>query len=201
MPPEKLIYIIDDEPEMCRSLALLLAVEGLDAQCFDSADQFLECQERLPLGIIVCDVMMPGTSGVELIRAVKGLSRADPIIVIAGHADVALAVEAMKAGAFDFVEKPFQAAKILTIIAAAEEEISALDRATTNGVHLSRREQQVLDLVIAGLTSKEAARKLGISPRTVETYRVNLMKKTGASCTAELIRFGLTALSPVNLPT
>ena len=201
MPPELPIYIIDDEPEMCRSLALLLAAEGLDAQCFDSADIFLKRQELLPVGIIVCDVVMPGTSGVELIRNMESLARVDPVIVIAGHADVALAVETMKAGALDFVEKPFDAATILAAIAAAREVLKSRNLPTPNGVHLSHRERQVLDLVVAGLTSKEAARELGISPRTVETYRVNLLKKAGSACTAELIRFGLTTSEFADLPT
>lgn len=192
MPPEP-VYIIDDEPEMCRSLSLLLSTGGVPAQSFGSADLFLDMVQHLLAGVIICDVAMPGTTGVELVRELPRRNRRDPVIVIAGHADVALAVEAMKAGAFDFVEKPFPSTTILGAVSAARQVAAEQTQGPDLLTRLSRRERQVLDLIVAGLTSKEAARRLDISPRTVETYRAKLMEKTGAACTAQLIRLGLEA--------
>jgi two-component system, LuxR family, response regulator FixJ len=191
MQHEMPIYIIDDEPEMCRSLSLLLATSGVPARSFGSADLFLDTLDALPIGIIICDVIMPGSSGIALVRALPQRDRPDPVIVIAGHADVPLAVDALKAGAYDFIEKPFEASVIGAAVAGArallQDRIADRNRLEV----LSPRERQVLHLITQGATSKEAARALGISPRTVETYRVHLLEKTGAATTAELIRIGV----------
>ena len=193
MPHDASVYIIDDEPEMCSSLALLLSTGGVPARTFGSADLFLDMIDALPVGIIICDVLMPGTSGIELVRRLPQMGRSDPVVVIAGHADVPLAVEAMKAGALDFIEKPFEACTIMNAIEnarrLADERAAPLQCVEI----LSRREREVLALITAGSTSKQAARELGISPRTVETYRTKLMEKTGATSLAQLIRLGLEA--------
>lgn len=199
--PDCPVYIIDDEPEMCRSLALLLATGGMPARSFGSADLFLDTLDHLATGVIVCDVLMPGTSGIELFEHLHRRDRHDPVIVIAGHADIPLAVEAMRAGAVDFLEKPFESDVILDAVTSARRRSD--NDETKNGLshRLSRRERQVLELVIAGATSKEAARQLGISPRTVETYRTKLIEKTGARSTAQLVRLGLEAgLASAGLP-
>jgi len=200
MPPETPIYIIDDEPEMCRSLSLLLATGGIPARTFGSGDMFLDLLDHLPSGVVICDVTMPGTSGIELTREMVRRGRSDPIIIIAGHADVPLAVDAMKAGALDFLEKPFSADTVMQAVSAAKlfAQGHGLSAAATS---LSKRERQVFELIMAGTTSKEAARVLGISPRTVETYRGQLMFKTKSSSTAQLIRIGLEAgIAPASLP-
>ena len=187
---ERPIYIIDDEPEMCRSLSLLLSTDGVPARSFGCGELFLDTLDHLPPGILVCDVMMPGVSGIELTRTLAKRGRTDPVIMIAGHADIPLAVEAMRAGAIDFIEKPFEASKILSAIATARCW-STVHQTDFLAEKLSHRERQVLEFVVSGSTSKEIARELGISPRTVETYRNKLLEKTGASGTAQLIRFGL----------
>ena len=193
MAEERPVYIIDDEPEMCRSLALLLATGGVPAQTFGCADLFLDMIDHLPPGVVICDVRMPGTSGIELLRALAARGRVDPVVVIAGHADVALAVEAMRAGALDFLEKPFDTATIMGAVAAGRRQVDEAARPASRLDTLSRRERQVFDLIVAGQTSKEAARHLSISPRTVETYRTKLLQKTGAAGTAQLIRLGIEA--------
>jgi two-component system response regulator FixJ len=199
--PELPIYIIDDEPEMCRSLSLLLATGGLPARSFGSADLFLDTLEYLEEGVIICDVLMPGTSGIELIGMLRERERRDAVIVIAGHADIPLAVEAMRAGATDFLEKPFEADVIMDAVASARRRVVTTEQHGHLTDRLSSRERQVLELVVAGATSKEAARQLGISPRTVETYRHKLTEKTGARTTAELVRLGLEAgLASGSLP-
>ena len=189
---ERPIYIIDDEPELCRSLSLLLSTDGVPARSFGCGELFLDTLDHLPPGILVCDVMMPGVSGIELTRTLAKRGRTDPVIMIAGHADIPLAVEAMRAGAIDFIEKPFEASKILSAIATARCW-STVHQTDFLAEKLSHRERQVLEFVVSGSTSKEIARELGISPRTVETYRNKLLEKTGASGTAQLIRFGLQA--------
>ena len=189
---ERPIYIIDDEPELCRSLSLLLSTDGVPARSFGCGELFLDTLDHLPPGILVCDVMMPGVSGIELTRTMAKRGRTDPVIMIAGHADIPLAVEAMRAGAIDFIEKPFEASKILSAIATARCW-STVHQTDFLAEKLSHRERQVLEFVVSGSTSKEIARELGISPRTVETYRNKLLEKTGASGTAQLIRFGLQA--------
>jgi two-component system response regulator FixJ len=189
---ERPIYIIDDEPEMCRSLSLLLSTDGVPARSFGCGELFLDTLDHLPPGILVCDVMMPGVSGIELTRTLAKRGRTDPVIMIAGHADIPLAVEAMRAGAIDFIEKPFEGSKILSAIATARCW-STVHQTDFLAEKLSHRERQVLEFVVSGSTSKEIARELGISPRTVETYRNKLLEKTGASGTAQLIRFGLQA--------
>jgi len=190
--PDREIYIIDDEPEMCRSLSLLLATGGVPARSFGCGEIFLDMLDHLPPGILVCDVMMPGLSGIELTRALAERGRSDPVIIIAGHADIPLAVEAMRAGAMDFIEKPFAASTILSAIDAARSWSREHENHNLDAV-LSRRERQVLELIMTGATSKETGRQLGISPRTVETYRNKLLEKTGARGTAQLIRLGLEA--------
>ncbi|WP_145118941.1 response regulator transcription factor [Sphingomonas panaciterrae] len=187
------VYIIDDEPEVCRSLALLMAAGGIPARSFGNADLFLDLVHHLAPGIVICDVVMPGTSGIELLQSMRSNGRQDPVILIAGHADIPIVVAAMQAGATNFLEKPFDPDVIIDAVALARQ---SLNRASVNDSladRLSPRERQVLELVIGGATSKEAARHLGISPRTVETYRTKLLEKTGARSTAHLVKIGLEA--------
>lgn len=190
MRNEPPIHIIDDEPDMCRSLGVLLLTRGYPSTSHPSADSFLMGMGDAPVGIIICDVRMPGLSGIEFVRRMRGAGRRDAIIIITGHADVPLAVEAMKAGAIEFIEKPFDAVTMISAIAAARDGLIGELQAGSGLEHLTRRERQVLELVSSGMTSKQAARTLSISHRTVETYRNKLLEKTGASNTAELVRIG-----------
>ena len=172
------VHVIDDDDAVRDSLAFLLETADLSVRTYASAMEFLEAVPTMPHGCIVTDVRMPEMSGVELARRLKDLGVPDPVIVITGHADVPLAVEAMKAGVTDFIEKPFEGAAERARIA---ERIAAL----------SGREREVLDGLVAGHANKVIAYDLGISARTVEVYRANVMTKMGASSLSELVRMAL----------
>lgn len=193
MPRDKLVYIIDDEPEMCRSLELLLAMEGIETQSFASAEAFLHALPQLPTGIILSDIALDGISGLELLQTLPSLDRTDPVIMITGHGDVPLAVAAIKSGAADFIEKPFEARQLLDAVGAVRERILHATDTERCLDSLSRRERQVLKHVVEGMTAKQIAAKLDISPRTVETYREHLTRKTGAASISQLVRFGIEA--------
>ncbi|MBR0551002.1 response regulator transcription factor [Stakelama marina] len=188
------IYVIDDEAEICRSTSLLLSAEELPAKCFSSAEQFLAEIDELARGIILSDVRMGGMTGIELIERLRQARRTDPVIIITAHADVELAVQALKAGAVDLVEKPFSSEAILKAI---DEALEAM-RDPTGEVHekvaqLSHREREVLDLIVYGKTNKEVAIALDISPRTVEIYRAKLMNKMRADTLPALVRMTIEA--------
>jgi two-component system response regulator FixJ len=215
MGPEASVHVIDDDDAARDSLLFLLETEGIAASGHPSADAFLETLETLgPLGCVVTDVRMPGMSGIELLQALRERGATVPIIVITGHGDIALAVEAMKAGARDFLEKPYRddalVAAVRTALSetrrdgeaggsdarAAAERSSACQRFTG----LSPREREVLDGLVAGSSNKTIARQLGISPRTVEVYRANLMTKTQATSLSHLVRLALSAGVVANDP-
>ena len=185
------VYIIDDEPEVCRSLMMLFNGVGMDARTFNSAESFLGALDRLPLGVVVSDVRMPGLDGISLIAALGDRGRDDPVIVISGHADVPVAVQALKAGAIDFIEKPFEAETIIGSVSAA----SATPKAKTQQMlaSLTGREMDVFTFLMDGASNKHIALELGISPRTVEVYRANLMEKLHATSLSRLVRLGVEA--------
>lgn len=197
---EPVVHVIDDDPAMRDSLKFLLETAELSAQTYDSAKGFLDRLEQLEPGCIVTDVRMPEMSGLELIQALKTRGVAWPVIVMTGHADVPLAIEAMKAGVLDFIEKPFEEAVLLSAIrsglATAED---AKRRAAESSqirerlASLSPRERDVLEGLVAGRPNKIIAYELGISPRTVEIYRANLMTKMAAGSLSELVRMRLAA--------
>ena len=199
MASEALVHVIDDDEAMRDSLSFLLESAGFEARTYDSAAAFLEGVARLSGGCIVTDVRMPGMNGLELARSLKSLRVDLPIVMITGHGDVPLAVEAMKAGVADFLEKPFDDDALLRAIRAAIAQ--ARPGASRPGAEpfqalltsLSPRETEVLRGVVEGKANKVIAFELGISPRTVEVYRANVMTKTGASGLSELIRMALTA--------
>lgn len=197
---EPVIHVIDDDEAMRQSLAFLLESAGLAVQAYDSAVSFLETLDQLAPGCIVTDIRMPGTSGLELVRRLRERGVALPVIVITGHGDVPLAVEAMKAGVADFLEKPFEDEALLDAInevlhqkGASREETAETRRLKEIFDALSPREQQVLEGVVDGKMNKTIAFELGISPRTVEVYRANMMSKTGARGLSELIRMVMLA--------
>jgi two-component system response regulator FixJ len=194
---ESVVHVIDDDEAMRDSLAFLLDTAGLTACTYDSAQAFLDALEAAAAGVIVTDIRMPGMTGLDLVRRLKARACAYPVIMITGHGDVPLAVEAMKAGVVDFLEKPFEEETLLAAIRAAQSPAADLaadpERERVRAVleSLSPREHEVLDGVVEGKLNKVIAHELGISPRTVEVYRANVMSKTGARGLSELIRMVL----------
>lgn len=194
---ESVVHVIDDDEAMRDSLAFLLDTAGLQARTYESAPQFLAALETVPAGVIVTDIRMPEMTGLELVRRLKSRECTYPVIMITGHGDVPLAVEAMKAGVVDFLEKPFEEDTLLAAIRAAQAPPASVsedpERERIRAVldSLSPREHEVLDGVVEGKLNKIIAHELGISPRTVEVYRANVMSKTGARGLSELIRMVL----------
>jgi two-component system response regulator FixJ len=195
-----LVHVIDDDEAMRDSLSFLLDTAGLEARTYDGPTAFLKVADTLTSGCIVTDVRMPEMSGLELLRHLKARGSPLPVIVITGHGDVPLAVEAMKAGAVDFLEKPFDDETFLTSVQAAlgaqaRVDLRDAERAKFEQMlaGLSPREKDVLHGVIAGKLNKTIAFELGISHRTVEVYRAKVMTKTGAAGLSELVRMALLA--------
>ena len=199
MTTDALVHVIDDDEAMRDSLSFLLDSAGFETRTYDSAMVFLEGVARLSGGCIVTDVRMPGMNGLEMCRHLKALHIDLPIIMITGHGDVALAVEAMKAGVADFLEKPFDDEALLRAIRSVLAQARPGAPPQNSGpfqaflASLSPRETEVLRGVVDGKANKVIAFELGISPRTVEVYRANVMTKTGASSLSQLIRMSLTA--------
>lgn len=198
MSTESIVHVIDDDSAMRESIEFLLRTANIRARTYENAPAFLDALPREGLGCVITDVRMPGMSGLELLRKLKELDVALPVIVITGHGDVPLAVEAMKCGASDFIEKPFDDEALLTSVRAAlkvqdgQAEQQAAKAAIAECVaSLSARERQVLEGLVAGLPNKTIAYDLGISPRTVEIYRANVMTKMGAASLSELVRMAL----------
>jgi len=200
MADKTVIHVIDDDAAMRDSLVFLLDVNGFQPEAFESSAAFLSRVASSAPACIVSDIRMPGMNGIELVRKLKSDGVACPVILITGHGDVAMAVEAMKAGAVDFIEKPFDDAVLLGAIRAAldavpssEGDSAARTEAQARLAELSPRERDVLQGVVAGKINKVIAHELNISPRTVEVYRANLMAKTGARSVSELMRIALAA--------
>jgi two-component system, LuxR family, response regulator FixJ len=199
MQSENIVHVIDDDEAMRKSLAFLLRTAKVEAQTYESASAFLEVLPKVKPGCIVTDVRMPGMSGIELLKHLNHLKIAVPVIVITGHGDIPLAVEAMKNGAADFLEKPFDDEVLLAVIHSAlktratVDEQRAVRRAISNKLAaLSNREREVLEGLIAGHPNKTIAFDLGISPRTVEIYRANVMTKMEAKSLSDLVRMALS---------
>ena len=200
MSAKTVIHVVDDDAAMRDSLAFLLDVNGFQPKTYESANAFLSAAATGAASCVISDIRMPGLSGIELVRALKSRGEACPVILITGHGDVALAVEAMKAGAVDFIEKPFDDAALLSAIRAAldtrsakQGDSAAKKEAEARLADLSPRERDVLLGLVAGKINKVIAHDLNISPRTVEVYRANLMAKTGAHSMSELMRLALAA--------
>jgi two-component system, LuxR family, response regulator FixJ len=200
MPNEVLVHIIDDDEAVRESLAFLLDSARMASRTYESAETFLAELEPTASSCVVTDVRMPGMSGIDLLRHLRDAGRIIPMIVITGHGDVPLAVEAMKLGAFDFIEKPFDDEVLLHSIRSAlthqsDGSLRESERAAASEriAALSARERDVLEGLVAGKPNKTIAFDLGISPRTVEVYRANLMTKMQASSLSELVRMSLLA--------
>jgi two-component system response regulator FixJ len=194
------VYVIDDDEAMRDSLMFLLDSAGFEVTLFEAAQQFLDALPTLSFGCVVSDVRMPGIDGIELLKRLKATHSAFPIVVMTGHGDVPLAVEAMKLGAVDFLEKPFEDDRLIAMIDTAirEAEPAAKSEAVAHDIaarvaSLSPRERQVMDGLIAGMSNKLIAREYDISPRTIEVYRANVMTKMQANSLSELVRLGMRA--------
>lgn len=199
MPSERaVVHVIDDDEALRDSIAFLLHTAQIEAQAHASASAFLEQMPDSSLNCIITDVRMPGLSGIDLLKRLKELKIDVPVIVITGHADVPLAVEAMKFGAVDFLEKPFDdEVLVASVQSAIRQQIGEtkryMERAEIESrlAALSNRERDVLNGLVAGRANKQIAFDLGISPRTVEIYRANLMDKMQAASLSELVRMAL----------
>ncbi|MDB5620308.1 response regulator FixJ [Tardiphaga sp.] len=200
MSLEGTVYVIDDDAAMRDSLEFLLDSAGFTVTLFDAASSFLEHLSGLPFGCVVSDIRMPGVNGMDLLRSLKTIRPDLPIIIMTGHGDIPLAVEAIKLGAKDFLEKPFEDERLIGSIRTALEhgENSARSKGVVSELasriaSLSQRERQVMDGLIAGLSNKLIARDYDISPRTIEVYRANVMTKMQARSLSELVRFAVRA--------
>ena len=197
---QRVVHVIDDDEGLRESLAFLLRSAKLEVRSFDSAKAFLDVLPDAALGCVITDVRMPEMSGIELLRRLKELKIGVPVIVITGHGDIALAVEAMKIGAADFFEKPFDDDLLVASVRAAlqqqqDQTKRGVERAEIEHriATLSPREKDVLAGLIEGRANKQIAFDLGISPRTVEIYRANLMNKMQANSLSDLVRMALIA--------
>jgi FixJ family two-component response regulator len=198
------IFVVDDDPAVRETLSMVLSAAGYEVICFaDGAALLAVARSRTPACILL-DVHIPGKSGLDILRELHGEDYPAPIFMVSGQGDIAMAVSAIKNGALDFIEKPFRGSEI---VARLNEAIGAYARrheedckaSAVASLHfpgrepLTRREREVLEQFTAGASNKEAGRTLGISPRTIEDHRANIMKKLGARNAADLVRIVMTA--------
>ncbi|MCE1234770.1 MAG: response regulator [Hyphomicrobiales bacterium] len=198
---EQTIYVVDDEPAVRDALAVVFEMEGFAVTGFESGDAFLEAAKSHPPACVFLDVHMPGRSGLDILKALNADHYPVPIFIISGQGDIPMAVTAIKYGAFDFIEKPFDAGQIVDRV---REALAAQARRADGETHqgmpadfpghdlLTPRELEVLGQITAGASNKEAGRHLGISPRTIEVHRARIMEKLGARNAADLVRIVLT---------
>lgn len=200
MQPDPVIYVIDDDEAVRQSIEFLLKTVGITVRGFDSAKAFFEVLPEIEHGCVVTDVRMPEITGIDVLREVSEKKPDLPVIIITGHGDVPLAVEAMKLGAVDFLEKPFDDDLLIESVRSAlsRDADTAKRKAEVAEINdklnaLSKREREVLEGLVAGKPNKTIAFDLGISPRTVEIYRANLMTKMSANSLSDLVRMAMIA--------
>jgi two-component system response regulator FixJ len=191
------VFVVDDDEAMRDSLDFLLSSAGCAVRTFEAAERLLEALTDSNCGCVVSDVRMPGVDGLELLRRIKVARPSLPVVIITGHGDVPLAVEAMKLGAADFVEKPFDDERLIGLVqaalAGAPREVDPANEIGVRVASLSPRERQVLEGLVGGQSNKAIARAYDISPRTVEVYRANLMAKMQAASLSDLVRMAMRA--------
>ena len=203
MPSDVIVHVVDDDEAVRHSLEFLLGTVDIKVRSYESAEAFLKDLPQVRRGCVVTDIRMSGLSGLDLLKQLKEHGVDVPVIVITGHGDVPLAVEAMKGGAVDFLEKPFDDETLITSVRTAlnhhrqkdvrdAERSEILERLQT----LSNRERQVLDGLVQGHPNKTIGFDLGISARTVEIYRANVMTKMRASSLSDLVRMALVTGFP-----
>lgn len=203
MAADIIVHVVDDEEQVRNSLAFLLTVSGYAVRVHASAAAFLQLAPGLRQACLITDLRMPDINGVELLRRLGDIGAALPTLVITGHADVPMAVEAMKAGALDFIEKPFEDTVLLAAVERAAAEVERrgaaddADELRERFETLTERERQVMKSIVDGLPNKTIAYDLTISPRTVEVHRANVMGKMRAANLAELVRMALRAQLPL----
>jgi two-component system response regulator FixJ len=198
MASNAVVHLVDDDGDIRQSLSFMLTSAGFAVRVYASAAAFIEAIATLQSGCVVSDIRMPGVDGIELLRRLKALRIVLPVIIMTGHADVPLAVQAMKEGAFEFIEKPFDADTMISAIRLALDRYSKMGdreaeaKRVQNKVQLlSGREREVLAGLVTGLPNKTIAYDLHLSPRTVEVHRANVMNKMGAQSLPELVRMAL----------
>ncbi len=198
------IFVVDDEPAVRETLSMVLTARGYEVVCFEDGAALLAVARSRTPACILLDVHIPGKSGLDVLKELHGEDYPAPIFMISGQGDIAMAVAAIKNGALDFIEKPFRGNEIVSRLDEAIEayarrrvhstasSIASVDFAGREP--LTRRECEVLEQLVSGASNKEAGRSLGISPRTIEDHRANIMKKLGARNATDLIRMVMTAL-------
>jgi len=193
------VALIDDDPAVLDALRLFLARRGLNVSCYKNAGEFMAAVGRSePFDCVVSDVRMPGMSGIDLVTQLNGCGFLRPIILITGHGDISMAVSAIKLGAFNFIEKPFDEDRLLASIKEAVQQArqqssdsAQLETLRARYNTLSQRQREVMELAAAGLSSKEIGIRLNISAKTVENHRAWLMERMGTRNLAELVRVAL----------
>ncbi len=192
------VHIVDDEEPVRRSLAFLLTMSGFTVRVHDTATSFLAVAPTLTKACLVTDLRMPDMSGIELLEKLDAIGALVPAIVITGHGDVPMAVAAMKAGAVDFIEKPFEDQTLIDAIGRAASRLEDTTEIPADVAvlrtrldSLSERERQVYSAIVAGLPNKTIGYDLDISPRTVEVHRANIMSKMQAKSLPELVRMAV----------
>jgi two-component system response regulator FixJ len=199
---DQLIAVIDDDEALRRSMDSLLTRAGFDVKTFESGDNFLACGSGHPFSCIILDMQMPGRDGLAVLRALGGRAESPPVIVLTGHGDIAVAVRAMKLGADNFIEKPVAADALLAAIENAFSRARARARPGAPGpsseaaalvAALTDRQRQVLRGILRGKQNKIIAFELGLSIRTIEAYRSQLLSKLGVRGTADAVRLALMA--------
>ena len=198
MKTEPTVFVIDDEEAVRDSIRMMLVRRGYAVLAFESAEAFLPVLGPDASGCIVCDVRLKGQSGFDLQQKLAELKCELPLVLITGHGDIEMAVTAVKRGAFDFIEKPFEDTRLYASVSQAmsagrevqtrKKELAAV---ASRVAELTERQRQVMELLVDGQSNKTIAKQLGISPRTVETYRAFVMAKTGASSLAELVAISM----------
>lgn len=200
------IHIIDDDPAVRDALSVVLTLEGYHVTTFADGHSFLAAVRSRAPACIILDVHMPGRSGLDILKELNAKNYPAPVFIISGQGDIPMAVEAIKHGAFDFIEKPFDAETVVNRVREAIEAAGRRQARAGLGETLTQfpgsdlltaREREVLNLIAAGASNKEAGRQLGISPRTIEVHRARIMEKLGAKNAADLVRIVLSE-SPRN---
>ena len=199
MSANDIVHLIDDDEAFRRALAFQLGTAGFAVKIYESAVLFLEKYDGSQSGCIVCDVRMPGMDGLRFLQRLKEMGVTLPVVIMTGHADVSMAVKAMKAGANDFIEKPFTDESLLEAVRSAltrslkGQSSAEVEQSRARLATLTPREREVLNALVAGQPNKTIAYDLGVSSRTVEVHRANVMTKMGASSLSELVRLAISA--------